>query len=607
MPGLLVGKSTIPAFMVNYSFGTTHCNLWAPYAQQVALKFEKFSLYLDKGHDGEWLLNTDLPKPGDRYLLMVDTEEFPDPMSLCQPEGVHGASQIVDLAAFSWTDQHWTNPELNTYIIYELHAGTFSTEGTFAGIADKLDHLVDLGITAIELMPVCAFPGERNWGYDGVYPFAVHMAYGGPEGLQQLVNCCHEKGLAVILDVVYNHVGPEGNHFDKLGPFFTDKYKTPWGSAINYDDEFCDGLRNAVVENVLMWFRDFHIDALRLDAVHAIKDFSAKHLLLQLRAATDSWMQESGKCVYLMVESDLNDTRFIDVPEKGGFGMDAQWLDEFHHALRVTSGEPATGYYEDFKSVGQLAKAYRDAYVYDGIYSPHRKKIFGNKAQHCPGEQFIVFAQNHDQVGNRKFGERNTVLFSFELQKLMAAAVLCSPFLPMLFMGEEWGETNPFLYFISHTDPELIKAVQQGRAKEFAAFHADGETPDPQSELTFNQSKLDWEKTKDPKHLRILNYYKALIALRKEYPALGNTDRTCLEVVAQEADNCLTLTRWKGSQRVVCLLNFSHQRRHIELPGEEKNWIRIFDSAAAEWGAAGDGSFLEAQSILIYVNPNSYV
>ncbi len=332
-----------------------------------------------------------------------------------------------------------------------------------------------IGVNAIELMPVVQFPGSRNWGYDGVFPFAVQHSYGGARGLQTLVDICHQKGIAVVLDVVYNHLGPEGNYLGAYGPYFTDKYNTPWGNALNFDDAWCDGVRQFFIENVLMWFRDFHVDALRLDAVHAIKDFSAVHILREIKMHVNQLTKETGRTHHLIVELDLNDPKFINPLEEQGFGMDAQWIDEFHHALRVTATGESTGYYSDFTGISHLAKAYQDAYVYDGQYSPHRFKKFGLKAENHPGQQFIVFSQNHDQVGNRMLGERTSQLVSLEMQKLMAGAVLVSPYLPMLFMGEEYAEPNPFLYFVSHTDPDLVEAVRKGRKAEFAAFHALGE------------------------------------------------------------------------------------------------------------------------------------
>ena len=386
----------------------------------------------------------------------------------------------VDLA-YDWKDEQWKNIPFNDYIIYELHTGTFSPEGNFSGIKTRLDHLLSLGITAIEIMPVAAFPGDRNWGYDGVFPFAVQASYGGAKALQDLVAACHEKGLAVILDVVYNHVGPEGNYLEHFAAYFTDKYHTPWGRAVNFDDKDSDGVRAFVVENALMWFRDFHIDALRLDAVHAIKDFGAVHILEEIRRRTDELMKETGRIHYLIAESDLNDPRYISSIAQYGLGMDAQWVDEFHHALRVTAGENRIGYYLDFNGLSDLAKSYADAYVYTGAYSEERRKTFGRAAKNHPGQQFIVFSQNHDQVGNRMLGERSSTLYGFRMQRLMAAAVLCAPYLPLLFMGEEYGETSPFLYFVSHKDPELIEMVRKGRREEFAALHAKGECTRPSS------------------------------------------------------------------------------------------------------------------------------
>ena len=445
---------------------------------------------LEFGYWQTWVANV---KPGTRYkFALQDGPERPDPASMHQPMGVHEASEVVDHHAFAWTDSSWPGLPLEQYIIYELHTGTFTPQHTFEGIIQKLDYLVDLGITAIELMPVAAFPGSRNWGYDGVYPFAVQESYGGPEGLKKLVNACHVKGLAVVLDVVYNHMGPEGNYLNDFGPYFTGKYNTPWGKALNFDDAGCDGTRNFFIQNALMWFREYHIDALRLDAVHAIIDLSAKHFLLELAEAVNELSLETGRKFYLIAESDLNDVQVINPPAKGGFGMDAQWCDDFHHALHALTTGETDGYYEDFGKLEDLEKVFNEAFVYSGIYSAHRKKTFGSNASQHPARQFVVCMQNHDQVGNRMLGERLPALVSFPMLKLAAAAYLLSPYLPMLFMGEEYGETNPFLYFISHTDPELVKAVQEGRKKEFKAFKWAGNIPDPQSEETFLSSCLSW-------------------------------------------------------------------------------------------------------------------
>lgn len=563
--------------------------VWAPKAKQIALRVKgrPNDLPMTLENLGCWCVTTDQIKPGDLYTFVLDGEkELSDPASLAQPKGVHGPSMAVDVRQFAWTDASWTNPALADYLIYELHTGTFTPEGSFAAIAGKLDYLLDLGVTAIEIMPVAQFPDGRNWGYDGVYPYAVHNSYGGIDGLKKLVDACHASGMAVILDVVYNHIGPEGNYFREFGPYFTSKHCTPWGDAVNFDDAWCDGVRQYYVENVLMWFRDFHIDALRLDAVHAIKDESPVHILREIREQVDQLMSVTGRKHYLIVESDLNDPRYITDPAEGGYGMDAQWNDEFHHALRVTAGEERNGYYADFTGIDHLAKAYRDVYVYDGQFSSFRKRLFGSPVETELGQQFVVFSQNHDQIGNRMLGERTSQLLSFDMLKVLAGAVLTSPYLPLLFMGEEWGESNPFLYFVSHTDPDLAEAVRKGRKEEFASFHQEGEAPDPMDEATFNQSQLQWELLRKEPHQTLLRYYKALIALRKELPALRHLNRTQLAVTGQPDQPTLVLHRWYEDDHVFCLLNFAQQAEPVTLPALGLTWQKRFDSADPQWKGA---------------------
>ncbi len=590
--------------------GLAQACLWAPQAQQAWLVPTTGNrLPLTQGELGYWHLTTDALRPGDRYRFALDSADpLPDPASLSQPEGVHGSSEALDLRGLT-PQKKWQNPPLADYLLYELHVGTFSPEGTFAGVAARLDHLRALGVNAIEIMPVAQFPGTRNWGYDGVFPFAVQHSYGGAEGLRQLVEACHRAGIAVVLDVVYNHLGPEGNYLGAFGPYFTDKYRTPWGAALNFDDAWCDGVRHFFIENALMWFRDFGVDALRLDAVHAIKDFSPSHLLRDLRLQVDALMADTGRTHYLIVESDLNNVRFLKPLAEGGFGMDAQWIDEFHHALRVATGEPPTGYYSDFAGVAHLAKAYRDAYVFDGQYSAHRQRLFGSKATGRPGEQFVVFSQNHDQVGNRMRGERTSQLVGPDVQRLLAGATLVAPYLPMLFMGEEWGETNPFLYFVSHGDAALIEAVRKGRKAEFAAFHAEGEAPDPQVESTFEASKLSWNWRTQPAQARTFAYYQRLLQLRRELPALRQPDRTHTEVT-QHGD-LLVLTRGADkASRVVVLLNFGEQTATV-LPGKSLTWHCALNAADRRWGgpdeeplppvAAGETVAMPAHGFRIYL------
>ncbi len=595
--------------------------LWAPEAKHVAVKVygNGIALPLKAEAHGYWCMRTNQIRPGDLYTFLLDGEtERPDPTSLSQPQGVHGPSEAIDTADFQWTDQKWPNLPLEDYILYELHTGTFTPEGTFAAIEEKLDYLKTLGVNAIEIMPIAQFPDSRNWGYDGVFPYAAQNSYGGASGLQHLVNACHAKGIAVILDVVYNHFGPEGNYFKDFGPYLTGKYCTPWGDAINYDDAWCDGVRRFVVENVLMWFRDFHIDALRLDAVHAIKDFSPTHILQEIRIHVDALMEMTGRRHYLIVESDLNDARFINPLTEQGYGMDAQWMDEFHHALRVTVGEERSGYYADYNGIAHLAKSFQDAYVYDGQFSEVRERFFGSKVETNPGQQFIVFTQNHDQIGNRMLGERSSQLFSFETLKLMAGAVMVSPYLPMLFMGEEWSEPNPFHYFVSHTDPELVEAVRKGRQQEFAFFDSgQDEVPDPMAQPIFEQSKVQWDLLTQEPHQTMLRYYQTLIKLRKEHPALRHLNRQALEVTLHEDQRIIVLHRWHEDQHVLCLLNFAKDQQLITLPALNNHWQKLLNSADSQWkdpsgpGPDGTDSSLVPESVedagTITLQPESIV
>jgi maltooligosyltrehalose trehalohydrolase len=591
---------------VNFNVnGDAEIMVWSPLAESVDIICNENIISLEKKDHSNWTGSTNLVKPGDRYSFLLNKEKkISDPASLSQPGGVHGDSMAIDLQ-FKWSDAGWKNYPLEQYLIYELHTGTFTPEGTFRSIEQKLDHLIRLGVTAVEIMPVAQFPGSRNWGYDGVYPFAVQNNYGGVAGLQQLVNACHQKKLAVVLDVVYNHLGPEGNYLGEFGPYHTSRYKTPWNNAINFDDAWCDGVRNYFIENALMWFRDFHIDALRLDAVHAIKDFGAIHFLQELRKYTDQLMQATGRTHYLIAECDLNDPKYINAITESGYGMDAQWIDEFHHALRVTAGGGREGYYSDFNGIADLEKSYRNAYVFDGQFSHHRKKKFGLTPAKNPGQQFIVFSQNHDHVGNRMFGERTSKLHSFEMQKLLAASVLLSPFIPLLFMGEEWGETNPFLYFVDHSDEELVEAVRKGRKEEFAAFHAEGEAPDPFSEESFTRSHLQWELLRQESHRNLFDFYRELIHIRKEEPCFKNTNRFDLEAVSDPEKNTLVIHRWINSHHAWCLLNFSQEHQILSLPSAITKLERIMDSADTVWKGPAVSTILNEETIRI--QPESFI
>lgn len=558
--------------------------VWAPKAKKVICRTYQpnVDIILSQQAYGYWYAQSDEITAGQRYHFIVDGEVLPDPASHSQPEGVHGPSAVVDLQ-FDWTDKDYHCPTLRDFIIYEVHVGTFSSTHDFNGIIERLPYLKNLGITAIEIMPVAQFPGERNWGYDGTFLFAVQHSYGGARGLQRLVDACHREGMAIILDVVYNHFGPEGNYLHQYGPYLTDKYQTPWGKAINYDDAWNYGVRDFVCENVRMWFRDFHIDALRLDAVHAIKDFSPSHILQDIRRTTDLLMRETGRKHYLIAECDLNDKRFLEPLEQNGFAMDAQWLDEFHHALRVTAGEEKKGYYEEFKGITHLAKAYEHAYVFTGQYSTHRQKFFGSSAEGIPGEKFVVFSQNHDQVGNRMVGERSSILFTPDLQRLMAMAAMVSPFTPLLFMGEEWASQKPFLYFVSHSDPDLIAAVRKGRREEFSDFHGDGEVPDPQDKKTFDNSVLDWTEKDKAAHQRMLLYYQNLIALRKSNTVLRNLKRENIRVNSDLQKGSLILYVEHTKEKLICLFNFSPSTQRFTIP-EDEIWEKVWDTGDNMWG-----------------------
>jgi maltooligosyltrehalose trehalohydrolase len=505
--------------------GAVRFAVWAPHVERMSVRIE----------DGETVGETPLARddanvfsaivsdvpPGARYWYRLDgNHDRPDPVSRSQPAGVHGPSAIVDPDAFCWTDDSWTGPATDTPVYYELHVGTFTEPGTFEAVVERLPYLTDLGVTVIELMPVAAFPGERNWGYDGVCPYAPASCYGGPAGLQRLVDAAHAAGLAVVLDVVYNHLGPEGNYLTDFGPYFTERYHTPWGAAVNFDGEESDEVRRYVIDNALHWITDYHIDGLRLDAVHAIFDFSAFHILEELAAAVHAQAGRLGRRVIVVAESDLNDPRLIRERGRGGYGLDAQWNDDFHHAVHAALTGERQGYYEDFGGVEPIAKALRDRFVYDGRWSAYRKRRHGAAAADLPPRRLVAFVQNHDQVGNRAQGDRLSTLVSLDAQKLAAAVLLLSPFVPLLFMGEEFGETNPFLYFIDHGDPELVEAVREGRAREFARFRWSGPIPDPKAPDTFHRSRVRHDRARRPPHAQLLALHRDLIRIRRAEPAL---------------------------------------------------------------------------------------
>lgn len=577
--------------------GVSFC-LWAPKVEHLAVVIhagrERRAVQLHRGAEGFFSGIADQAQAGDNYSYLLDRKvERPDPASRYQPEGVHGPSQVVDLDAFRWSDQDWRNIPLQEYVLYELHVGTFTREGTFAAIIPKLDYLLDLGITAVELMPVAQFPGERNWGYDGVFPFAPQHSYGGPDGLRKLIDACHGKGLAVVLDVVYNHLGPEGNYLRDFGYYFTDRYRTPWGDAVNFDGPFSDHVRDYFIGNALYWVREYHVDALRLDAVHGIYDIGARHFLEELATTVHCEGKRLGKPVYVIAESDLNDVRLIKPIEEGGYGLDAQWNDDFHHSVHSLLTGEQDGYYTGFGRCHDLAKALSEGFVYSGQFSPYRRRRHGNSAQGRPARQFVVFSQNHDQVGNRMLGERLSRLVNFESLKLVAGLVLLSPYIPLLFMGEEYGEDNPFYYFVSHEDTELIAAVRAGRKEEFREFLSRGEPPDPEAVSTFQASKLAWQKYENGSHALLLAFYRHLLRLRREISTLGTGDVRDWEAGCAGDEGILWIRRHDAERELLVLFNMNERVRECRFPAEEGEWRKILDSAEETWG--GSGSALDPE------------
>jgi maltooligosyltrehalose trehalohydrolase len=527
--------------------------------------------------------------PGQLYTYRLDGgAEFPDPASRSQPEGVKGASQVID-RRYLWREENWAGLSLKDYIIYELHIGTFSPEGTYQGTMALLDNLVDLGITAVELMPVAQFPGAWGWSYDGVFLFAPHNTYGTPDDFKALIDACHEKGLAVILDVVYNHFGPEGNVLPNYAPYTRPIYRGPWGDAVNVDGPHSDEVRKFFIENAIMWLNEYHIDALRLDATHFIYDFSPYTFLEELVDQVELYCQHSQRHVYLIAEDDRNLSRLVLSRRESGIGMHAQWLDDFHHALHTNVIGENYAYYRDFGKFWQLEQTFREGFIYTGQYASNRKRRHGTSSAAVPADRFIVFLQNHDQIGNRMPNDRITQIFSHEQFKLAIGAVLISPYIPMLFMGDEYGETAQFEYFISYEDQQLVEAVRKGRVNEFGFLMPPGTNPpDPVSEEAFLKSKLDHSLRQKGVHRVLLDYHKTLIALRKSTPALAEPDKLRLEVSDHVPELVLYVRRWKDDSEVFAALSFNQEEVTLNLPVPGGKWRKQFDSSDPRWDAKSD-------------------
>jgi maltooligosyltrehalose trehalohydrolase len=537
--------------------------VWAPAANSLSVALEKRRLPMVQADNGYWELDSADAKAGADYFLVInDQRPLPDPRSAYQPFGVHGASRLVDHSLFTWNDHDWNAPPLPSGIIYELHVGTFTTEGTFDAVIQHLDHLLELGVTHLELMPVAEFPGDRGWGYDGVDLFAPHHTYGGPDGLKRLVSACHQRGLAVVLDVVYNHFGPDGNYLPQFGPYLTSRYATPWGDAVNFDDRGSDEVRRFFCDNAKMWLRDYHIDGLRLDAIQAIVDTSATHILEQLSSEIAELENSLGRRLVLIAESDLNDPRIVRPAESGGYGIHAQWSDDFHHALQsVLTGE-LSGYYSDFGSIKDLAQTLQQVFLYGGRYSKFRGRSHGRAPTGLAGHNFLGYLQNHDQIGNRATGDRISHLMSLGRLRIGAALVLTAPFIPMLFQGEEWGASSPFIYFTGHEDEKLGHAVSEGRKREFlAAGWSVNDFSDPQAIESFTRSKLHWQELNQEPHRSLWQWHRDLIELRNRHPALKDGNLANVRVDFDEDTRWLVMTR--GSVRVAC--NFSTEARRITL------------------------------------------
>ncbi|MCA9470828.1 MAG: malto-oligosyltrehalose trehalohydrolase [Nitrospirales bacterium] len=563
---------------------TVEFRMWAPWAHSMAVHFPETSdapTPLSAQPFGYWTTTVSNVSAGTRYRYLLNEEkDRPDPVSRFQPEGVHGPSELVDTHAFAWTDQRWTGRPLKEFIIYELHVGTFTQEGTFEAIIPFLPYLRDeIGITAIELMPVAQFPGKRNWGYDGTYLFAPQNSYGGPQGLHRLVDACHAADLAVILDVVYNHFGPEGNYWGDFGPLFTDHYRTPWGNAVNYDGPDSDSVRATIIDNARYWVRDYHIDALRLDAIHSIFDFSTKHVLQELTEAVRQEAKRHGRSAYIIAESDLNDTKIIAAPSKGGYGLDGQWNDDFHHALHALVTKEQQGYYCDFGALEDIATAWKKHFVLSGQYSRHRHRRHGHSASHLSAASFVVFAQNHDQIGNRAQGDRLSTLVPHSAQQVLIASVLLSPFLPLMFMGEEYGEQAPFQYFIDHGDEHLIDAVRKGRLSEFKKFGWK-KVPDPYDAKTFEASRLTLKSEHSELQRRMAAWVTRLITLRKQHPSLGpGVKGHQLKVWTHKKQNVLMMYRKHlNAPAMLLILGFNDMPQTFTIAKPQDKWRLLLNN-----------------------------
>jgi maltooligosyltrehalose trehalohydrolase len=573
--------------------GPVRWRVWAPRAKKVdlvlILRDHRIAAPMRREERGFFQHNEAHVLDGQQYAYRLDGgPERPDPCSLWQPDSVHGPSALVRAERFIWTDSKWKGVPRKDLVFYELHIGSFTPQGTFEAIVPRLNALRDLGVTAVEIMPVAQFPGSRNWGYDGVLPYAAQNTYGGPQGLVKLVDACHAAGLAVFLDVVYNHLGPEGNYLAEFGPYFSDRYKTPWGMAFNYDGPGCDAVRSFVLDNARMWLEEYHFDGLRLDAVHAIFDFGARHILRDIQEVAEGVARRTGREIHIIAESDLNDPRLLYPRQQCGYQLGGQWSDDFHHAIHAFLTGEGRGYYQDYGQPKQIAEMLTQPFLYAWDFSPFRDRRHGMPPEGLSGDRFVVCLQNHDQVGNRAQGDRLTTLLQNPAkQRLASSMLLLSPYLPLIFMGEEYGEENPFPFFCSFGDPQLIEAVRRGRKEEFAELVGQGEVPDPQAEETFASARLSWSWTQGTREgLRRL--YQDLLAARKVWPALRDFESRSVRLVPDAANGPIVelLRGAAGSeQRVQIYFNLSEQKQ--QLPASHPLGGKVlFSSESSRYGGS---------------------
>ncbi|MDR0373400.1 MAG: malto-oligosyltrehalose trehalohydrolase [Nitrososphaerota archaeon] len=581
----------------DFQDGTCRFIVWAPNQSHLKLVLPKENQHfsMDKSAGGYWTHTTDGLEADTPYLYELDDKtQKPDPASHYQPKGVFGVSQVIDHDAFRWSDHKWRGLDIKDLVFYELHVGTFTPEGTLKAVQGKIKALHEFGINAVELMPITQFSGIRNWGYDGVFPYAVHNSYGKPDDLKALANECHNQGIALFVDCVYNHLGPEGNCLNSYGPYFPPTHLGRWGANLNLDGPQNDGVRNYFLENIIHWLSNYHLDGIRLDAVLSMHDKSPRHFLAELNEKFHNYLETTSRKAYLIAESGRNVPCVLTPLSEGGFGFDAQWLDDFQHTVFALLTGEREGYYSGYDGIQDIVETLTESFIFVGDEPNCKRKRLGESYSWIPADRFIVFSQNHDQVGNRLLGDRLAALLGFEAAKIAAGIVLLSPYVPLLFMGEEYGETVPFQFFVDYQSRELAEAVRAGRKKEFAAFHWQGEVPDPQSPKTFEKSKLNWQTRNSEHGQKILSYYRALITLRRNHSIFHpQTKRQIKHIHTQ--NNILFVHKQNNKTEAGIIANCTKTPEHYDFPLEGGPYTKVLDSA--DFAYAGLGSTLPTLAI----------